>query len=152
MLQRFRPNTGRPSVDRLFENFFGEFTNPSSSFWTHDPLDTKSVGSFPIVLKEEDDRLVVHADLPGIDAKHLSVEVENDILKIQANVEESADVEESEHYYYKERRISSMRRVVSLPHAVDVDNTTSVYKDGVLEIVLPKMEKSKAKQIIIASQ
>lgn len=152
MLQRFRPNTGRPSVDRLFENFFGEFTNPSSSFWTHDPLDTKSVGSFPIDLKEEDDRLVVHADLPGIDAKHLSVEVENDILKIQANVEESADVEESEHYYYKERRISSMRRVVSLPHAVDVDNTTSVYKDGVLEIVLPKMEKSKAKQIIIASQ
>ena len=151
MLQRFRPNTGRPSVDRLFENFFGEFTNPSSSFWTHDPLDTKSVGSFPIDLKEEDDRLVVHADLPGIDAKHLSVEVENDLLKIQANVEESEDGG-SEHYYYKERRVISMKRVVSLPHAVDVDNTTSVYKDGVLEIVLPKVEKSKSKQIIIASQ
>jgi len=45
-----------------------------------------------------------------------------------------------------------MKRVVSLPHAVDVDNTTSVYKDGVLEIVLPKVEKSKSKQIIIASQ
>jgi len=151
LLQRFRPNTGRPSVDRLFENFFGEFTNPSSSFWTHDPLDTKSVGSFPIDLKEEDDRLVVHADLPGIDAKHLSVEVENDLLKIQANVEESEDGD-SEHYYYKERRVISMKRVVSLPHAVDVDNTTSVYKDGVLEIVLPKVEKSKSKQIIIASQ
>ena len=151
MLQRFRPNTGRPSVDRLFENFFGEFTNPSSSFWTHDPLDTKSVGSFPIDLKEEDDRLVVHADLPGIDAKHLSVEVENDLLKIQANVDESEDGG-SEHYYYKERRVISMKRVVSLPHAVDVDNTTSVYKDGVLEIVLPKVEKSKSKQIIIASQ
>ena len=151
MLQRFRPNTGRPSVDRLFENFFGEFTNPSSSFWTHDPLDTKSVGSFPIDLKDEDDRLVVHADLPGIDAKHLSVEVENDLLKIQANVEESEDGG-SEHYYYKERRVISMKRGVSLPHAVDVDNTTSVYKDGVLEIVLPKVEKSKSKQIIIASQ
>ena len=151
MLQRFRPNTGRPSVDRLFENFFGEFTNPSSSFWTHDPLDTKSVGSFPIDLKEEDDRLVVHADLPGIDAKNLTVEVENDLLKIQANVDESED-EGSEHYYYKERRVISMKRVVSLPHAVDVDNTTSVYKDGVLEIVLPKVEKSKSKQIIIASQ
>jgi len=151
LLQRFRPNTGRPSVDRLFENFFGEFTNPSSSFWTHDPLDTKSVGSFPIDLKEEDDRLVVHADLPGIDAKHLSVEVENDLLKIQANVDESEDGG-SEHYYYKERRVISMKRVVSLPHAVDVDNTTSVYKDGVLEIVLPKVEKSKSKQIIIASQ
>ena len=151
MLQRFRPNTGRPSVDRLFENFFGEFTNPSSSFWTHDPLDTKSVGSFPIDLKEEDDRLVVHADLPGIDAKNLTVEVENDLLKIQANVDESED-EGSERYYYKERRFISMKRVLSLPHAVDVDNTTSVYKDGVLEIVLPKVEKSKSKQIIIASQ
>jgi len=151
LLQRLRPNTGRENVDRLLHNFFGEFTNPSTSFWTHDSLDTKSVGSFPIDLKEEDDRLIVRADLPGIDAKNLSVEVENDILKIQANVEESKD-EGSENYYYKERRVSSMKRAVSLPHAVDVDNTTSVYKDGVLEIVLPKVEKSKSKQIIIASQ
>ena len=150
-LQRFRPNTGSRQIDRLFENFFGTFNNPSASIWTQDPLGVKTTGSFPIDLKDEKDKMIVRADLPGMESDNLKVEVENSVLKIEANVEQSTESESNgtDNYYFKERRTGSMQRSLTLPYKVEVDATTSTYKDGVLEIVLPKVAESQSKQIII---
>ena len=150
-LQRFRPNTGSRQVDKLFENFFGTFTNPSSSIWTQDPFGVRTTGSFPIDLKDEKDKMIVRADLPGMESDNLKVEVENNVLKIEANVEQSTESESNgtDNYYFKERRTGSMQRSLTLPYKVEVDATTSTYKDGVLEIVLPKVAESQSKQIII---
>ena len=148
MLQRFRPNTGRESLDKLFQDFFGDFSNPSTSLWTYDPFGVRASGSFPIDVKEESDKLIVSADLPGISSDNLTVEVEKDILKITAEVNES-ETNDSETYHYKEMRVSSVKRSIRLPYVVDTDATTSTYRDGVLEIVLPKVEQSTVKQITI---
>jgi len=151
LLQRMRPHTGSRHLDKLFEEFFGTFTNPSASLWTQDPLGLKGTGSFPIDLKDEDDKLIVRADLPGMESDNLKVEVEDNVLKIEANVEKSTESNSdgSDNYYYKERRVGSMHRSLTLPYKVNVKKTESTYRDGVLEIVLPKVEESQAKQITI---
>ena len=104
--------------------------------------------SHEILINEESDKLIVSADLPGVSSDNLTVEVEKDILKITAEVNES-ETNDSETYHYKERRVSSVKRSIRLPYAVDTDATTSTYRDGVLEIVLPKVEQSTVKQITI---
>jgi|TARA_Y100000310_G_scaffold18949_1_gene18567 HSP20 family protein len=151
LLQRIRPNTGRKDLDKLFENFFGTFTNPSASIWTQDPFGVRTTGSFPIDLKDEKDKMIVRADLPGMESDNLKVEVEDNILKIEANVEKSTESEGDgvDNYYFKERRVGSMQRSLTLPYKVDVKNTKSTYRDGVLEITLPKVEESQARQIVI---
>ena len=149
MLQRYSPKTGRPDVDRFLEGIFGSFLKPSTSFWSYAPDTGYTAGKLiPIDLRVDGDNMIVRAELPGMDSKNLTVEVEKNMLKIEANIEESAD-EDSEGYVIRERRVGSMKRAIRLPHSVDPETTTSTYKDGVLEITLPKAEKSQSRQIPI---
>jgi HSP20 family protein len=152
MLQRFRPNTGRADIDRLFQNFFGEFDSPASSFWMYDPSSTKvysdGVGSVPVDVKEEDDNTIIVVDLPGIDSKDIKVEVSGDLFRLETTASESNE-QDSDSYILRERRVGSIRRSIRLHHEVDVDKVTSSHKDGVLEVTLPKLQKSQSKQIII---
>ena len=149
MLKRYRPNTGRQDLDKFLAGMFGSFLTPNASFWSYSPDKGYTAGSvIPIDLSVEGDNVIVHAELPGMDSKNLTVEVEKNMLKIEANIEESAD-EDSEGYVIRERRVGSMKRAIRLPHSVDPETTTSTYKDGVLEITLPKAEKSQSRQIPI---
>jgi len=152
VLQMYKPNTGRADIDRLFRNLFGDFNSPAASFWTYDPSSSKvysdRTGVVPIDVREEDDKFIVTADLPGMDAKDIKVEVDRNIFRLETTVEESNE-QDSDGYVVRERRTGSIRRSVRLNHEVDVDKVTSTYKDGVLKIVLPKLEKSQTKQITI---
>lgn len=81
--------------------------------------------------------LVVKAELPGVDKDDVSVTVENGDLVIQG--ERRADDEVSdENYYRMERFTGTFYRRFSLPEGVDEDNISAEYKDGVLEVHIPK--------------
>jgi HSP20 family protein len=149
MIQRYRPNTGRRDLDRFLEGVFGSFLNSNTGFWSYTPDKGYTAGKLiPIDLSVDGDNVIVRAELPGMDSKNLMVEVAKNMLKIEANTEESAD-EDSEGYVIRERRVGSMKRAIRLPHSVDPETATSTYKDGVLEITLPKAEKSQSRQIPI---
>lgn len=149
MLQKYRPNTGRLDVDRFLEGLFSSFLRPNTGFWSYSPEKGYTAGELiPIDLSVDGDNMIVRAELPGMDSKNLTVEVEKNMLKIEANAEKSND-KDSAGYVIRERHVGTMKRAIRLPHAIDPETVTSTYKDGVLEIILPKIEKPKSRQVPI---
>jgi HSP20 family protein len=99
---------------------------------------------------ETDNELVYAFDLPGVPQDKISVEVEDGTLTVSAERERSEEVSQ-ERYHRFERRFGSFTRTVGLPQGITEDAIKAAYKDGVLEIHVPKPEQVKPKKIEIAS-
>jgi len=97
---------------------------------------------------ETDDALVYAFDLPGVPQDGISVEVEDGTLTVSAERERGTDVSQ-ERYHRFERRFGSFARTVGLPQGITEDAIKAAYKDGVLEITVPKPEQVKPKKIEI---
>ncbi len=94
-------------------------------------------------VQEAADKIVVKADLPGIDRKDVEVSVEGATLVIRGEKKEEARVEDRD-YLRTERVHGSFARVLELPVEVDEAKVSAQYKDGVLEVTLPKREEVKS--------
>ena len=119
-------------MDRLFEDFFrrGGLMRPS------------------VDVVETDDTVVVKAELPGMEPKDVDISVSGDKLTIKG--ERKAEKEEKGKTFYRmERCYGSFCRTIELPASVEADKAKADYKNGVLEITLPKTEQVKAKKIPI---
>jgi HSP20 family protein len=99
---------------------------------------------------ETEDALVYAFDLPGVPQDKISVEVEDGALTITAERDRSEEVSQ-EHFHRFERRHGTFERTVGLPQGVSEDAISAAYKDGVLEIRIPKPEQAKPKKIQIAT-
>ena len=97
---------------------------------------------------DEDDRIVVRADLPGLDEKDIEVTVHDGMLTVRG--ERKAEKEEKkEGYYYNERSYGMFSRTLPLPAAVEADKVKATFKKGVLEVHLPKAKEAQGKKIEI---
>jgi len=92
---------------------------------------------------EEDEYLIVVADIPGADKESVQVNVENGILTIEAAAQSCAKGEP----VYREYEMMNFYRQFELSEKVDVDKISAELKNGVLALKLPKVEKAKPKQI-----
>src|SRR5262245_46137959 len=97
---------------------------------------------------ETEDALVYAFDLPGVPQDKISVEVEDGTLTVSAERERSTDVSQ-ERYHRFERRFGSFARTVGLPQGITEDAIKASYKDGVLEIHVPKPAQVKPTKIEI---
>jgi HSP20 family protein len=95
---------------------------------------------------ETESELVYAFDLPGIPEEKISLEVSDDTLTITAEREKTAE-ESSERFYRFERRYGTFSRAVGLPQGVDDSQITAAYKDGVLEVHVPKPQEAKPRRI-----
>ncbi len=95
---------------------------------------------------ENSDFIVVKAELPGVQKDRISVEVKEGILSLRGERGFDKDLKE-ESYHRIERSYGSFQRSFSLPVSVDQDKVTARFKDGVLEVKLPKKDQAKPKQI-----
>jgi len=101
-------------------------------------------------ISEEEDRFVIHADLPGVDPKDIEITMENGVLSLKG--ERSSEIkDESKGYSRIERAHGTFYRRFSLPDSADADRIEAKGKNGVLEITLPKHEKQQAKRISVKS-
>ena len=99
---------------------------------------------------EKGDDLVIRAEVPGISRDEIEINVEHNTLTLRG--ERKQDVESGEGQSYRsERTYGAFTRRFSLPTTVDAGHISATCKDGVLEIVLPKMEQAKPKRIEIAA-
>ncbi|MGA7103994.1 MAG: Hsp20/alpha crystallin family protein [Candidatus Deferrimicrobiaceae bacterium] len=95
---------------------------------------------------ENNEFVVVKAELPGVEKDRISVEVKEGILTLRG--ERGFDRElKKESYHRIERAYGSFQRSFSLPVSVDQENVTARFQDGVLEVKLPKKDQEKPKQI-----
>lgn len=100
---------------------------------------------------EEKNKVIVRADLPGMTKDQIEILVQNDILTIKGEKKEEKEVKEK-NYIASERFYGAFHRSFSLPSEVDPQNVKATYKEGVLEVVLPKKEGGKPKQIKVDIQ
>jgi HSP20 family protein len=99
-------------------------------------------------IKEEENRFLIQADVPGVDPKDIEITMENGVLTIRG--ERAAEArKEGEGYTRVERVRGSFYRRFSLPDTSDAERIEAQGKNGVLEVVIPKKEKAKPKRITI---
>ena len=99
-------------------------------------------------IKEEADRYVVHADLPGVKPDDIDVDLHNGILTIKGHRETEAK-EEKENYKRIERIYGSFYRRFALPESVDEEKIEAKYDNGVLTINIPKKPQHQPKKITV---
>jgi len=95
---------------------------------------------------ENKENFVVRAELPGVEKDAVQVTFSDGqlILKGEKKHEEK---KEDENYYYVERAYGRFQRAIDLPSSVDPEKIKATYKNGVLEVVIPKKEEAKPKKI-----
>jgi len=132
-------------MERLFEGYFPRgwmrpfhWERPS---WGE--LAVPFEGKMPRVdIVERDDELVVKAELPGVDKKDLDISVTENAVTIKGSTSHE-EKEEKGDYYRCEMSRGAYSRTVTLPSEVDADKAKAKFKDGVLELTLPKLKKAK---------
>ena len=102
----------------------------------------------PVDVAETQDRIVVRAELPGVNQDQIQIEFENGLLTIRG--ERNFQKQDGTTWHRVERVYGSFSRTFTLPRSVDAEKISAAYRDGVLEIEVPKKEEAKPKQIRIA--
>ena len=103
-----------------------------------------------IEVKENADHFALHADLPGLKREDFTISVEGNSLTVKGErKQEKESNEPKKGYYYSERTYGSFSRSFEFPTEIQADKAKASYRDGVLEIVLPKSENAKPKQITV---
>ena len=95
---------------------------------------------------EEENELVIKAEMPGVRKKDLDISLDDDVLTIKAEKKEEKEVKEATHYT-RERRFGRYSRYMTLPSRVDAEKVSATLKKGLLEIRLPKAEGPESKHI-----
>ena len=95
---------------------------------------------------EDADGIKVHADLPGVEQKDLDIQVDNGMLTVKGE-RKLAHEEKKENYHRIERSYGSFARSFSLPDYADTEHVEASFKNGVLQVSIPKRAEKKPKQI-----
>jgi HSP20 family protein len=128
-------------INRLFDgNFFPSFSLD----------DDMSLGNWrPVVdIYENEDTVVVKAELPGVDKKDIKVDLKDGVLTLSGERSHEKEVKE-ENYYRKERAFGKFHRSFNVPADIDPDKIKAEFKDGVLNVEIPKPEEKKPKKIAV---
>jgi HSP20 family protein len=130
----------RDEMDRLLDDFYGRMT-PSGESYEGDWLPAMD-------MKETDNEVVASVELPGLSKGDIKVSVKNDVLSITGE-KKAEKTEEKENVHRTERTYGYFKRSVVLPVEVDSEKVKATFKDGVLKVILPKVEAKKPKEIPI---
>jgi HSP20 family protein len=139
-----------PSIlERDFDSIFDEFRRSFDLMMrSYFPMTERAhefgvlpVRHAPLDFIDEEDRYIIHAELPGFTREDVEVEIKNNQLSIRAKKESETGTEEEEkHYLYHERAFSAFERSVTFPEEVDPSKAKGTMKNGVLELNVPKKE------------
>ena len=140
-LTRSNPfNDFRTVQARVFEPFFGRFN------FVDDALKSGTWAP-PVDVAEDNGRIMVKVEAPGVDEKDLKIHFEDGLLTISG--ERQFERKDDRNYHRIERAYGSFTRTFTLPRSVDAAGITANYVNGVLEIEIPKKEEAKPRQIAI---
>ena len=95
---------------------------------------------------ETKESIVLNVELPGVTKEDISLEVKDSTLTLRGEKKLEKDVKE-ENFHRMERTYGGFTRAFTLPSTVQQDKVKAKFKDGILEIMLPKAEEAKPKQI-----
>ena len=144
-LTRYRPSRSLRSlqdeVNRVFDSLFSP---PTDEDGERMPMWTPRID-----LSEADDAFHLHVDLPGLDKKDVKIRMEDNRLVISGERREQK-TEKGQNMVHTERSFGSFYRSLRLPKSIDESKIKATFRNGVLNVDLPKTEVSKPKQIEIS--
>jgi HSP20 family protein len=127
----------RDNFDDLFENFFGRMPMERQDLWA------------PIVdIVENNGNIEVKVELPGMNKDNIKVTIKNNMLRLSGERKQEEETTEKT-FHRSERYFGKFCRTIQLPADIDADKIKAQYKDGVLNLTLPKPESMKPKEIEI---
>lgn len=109
-------------------------------------LGTIETMSPAVELYEEGDNLVLKAELPGLNKDEIEITMDDSVLTIKGEKKEETE-KKGKEYYRMERVYGKFFRTIELPETIDSEKIKGTYKNGVLEVTLPKKEEAKPKEI-----
>lgn len=128
----------RRDFDRLFEDLWSNQdggTNGERTVWRPS-----------VDIRESDHEFLIHADLPGISKEDIDITVVDGRLTIKGQRHREKESKEG-GLHRVERAYGTFARTFDLPAAVSTEAVAATYKDGVLEVTVPKAEEARPKQI-----
>jgi len=111
-------------LDRLFESALADFSTPAAP-------------RFPVDLYEDEHNTYVRAELPGVNRDEINVEMVDGYLSLNAQRKEGENT-------------FSLSRSIAIPEAVQADQVSATYENGVLTVTLPKQEQAKPRKIAVS--
>ena len=141
--ERTQPNSWSlwdHDIDRVFQGFFQPVR------W----LDEARTDLTPAMdVKESHDEFIVKTELPGVSKEDIQVTLENGVLTIAGECRSEKEEKEGERILRQERRSGKYMRSLRLGTQINEKAIKANYKDGVLELILPKAEEVKPKKITV---
>jgi HSP20 family protein len=138
------------SMEEFFEDFpprrWMETFEPMSLQW---PMGIDFERSFRVDLLDHEKELIVRAELPGVEKDDVEVTIAGDRLTIEAE-REFEEEETKESFYRHELGYGELRRTVTLPVEIDAEHIEAELKDGILKVVLPKIQAAKRHTVKVA--
>lgn len=136
-LTRWRPFAELEDLRGRIDRMFTDMENGEARRW-----------NLALDVIERDDKYVLRANIPGIKPDEVKIEVEDDVLTVSGEHEESEE-ERKGNYVRRERRYGSFSRSVTLPKGVTADEVEARIQDGVVEVSIPKPQKEERKAVTI---
>lgn len=147
-----KPRTMTPwdEMERWFDEFGRRgWLHPLSWEWPREmEVMAPFEGRMPKVdLIDRETEVVVRAELPGVSKDEVEVTLTEDTVTIEAHTTKETKEEEEGKYYRREMSRGDFRRSLALPTGVDEDKAKATFTDGVLELTLPKLEKTRKRTV-----
>jgi HSP20 family protein len=143
-LVRFSPWNDAWNRTNRFSRIFGNPFAPSTT--TNENCECAWRPAVDIYEKENG--IVLKAELPGIEKKDISIDVKDRVLTLKGDRAAESETE-GKNYYRRERTYGEFQRVFTLPEGVNAEDIKADFKDGVLEVHIPKAEVEEPRKITI---
>ncbi len=128
-LIKFEPMRELESLQERLQKYFGEFPGGVDLGYAFNPR---------VDISQDNDKIVVDAELPGFKKENLKISLEDNILTISGEKKDNRTEEEKAEYCRCERKYGSFSRSFTLPEKINPDEVDAAFEDGVLRIVLKK--------------
>jgi len=134
----------RDEIDAMFDRFFGRW--PSLTEGGFGPSGFGPERFWDVDVQERDQEVLVRAEAPGFEPKDFDISISGNALTIQAEHKQEAEEKQGEVRTW-ERHYGRFQRSIPLSAAVDPDKVEAQYRNGVLELRLPRTEEARRKRI-----
>lgn len=127
------------NLRKEFDHFFSDFPTNLGT--------TNHLGAIKVDVYEQEKEVIATCDIPGLERQEdVNIHIRNSTLNISGTIKKAVNLDEGS-YYRKERLIGRFQRSVSLPCPVSSEGIKATYKNGVLEVRMPKLMKDSEKKI-----
>jgi HSP20 family protein len=144
-LIKWNPLRERDTFSDRFSRFFDDAFLPS--LWLREDKDFHDWAP-SVDIYDDEDKIVIKAEIPGVGKDDIHIDVKDRVLTLSGERSNEKEVKEV-NFHRKERTFGKFQRSFTLPEGLDSDRIAADYKDGVLNIEIPKPEEKKPKKISV---